>query len=63
MKYDSTWRKGDDAWGRDPWRPDLAGTLNWKEAVYPQWWFDPENPQNKAEIGDDLDHWIEKEWQ
>lgn len=41
MKYDSKWRKGDDAQGRDPWRPDQVGTTSWKEAVYPQWWFDP----------------------
>jgi len=35
--------------------------MGWKEAVYPQWWFDPSASQEGNEIGDDLDHRIQKE--
>jgi hypothetical protein len=59
LRADKSWRKGDTSQGRDPWRPEvIAG--DWKEAVYPQWWFDPDQGSKTDCVGDELDLKIEK---
>jgi hypothetical protein len=35
LRADASWRKGDPSQGRDPWRPEIIASENWKEAVYP----------------------------
>ena len=60
LRADTKWRKGDPAQGRDPWRPEIIAGDSIKDAIYPQWWFDPDNGTKQAGIGDELDLKIEK---
>ena len=38
----------------------MIASDNWQEAVYPSWWFDPDQGTKQDGLGDELDMKIEK---